>query len=105
MSNRTGYKFGSKNGIALGYNFRNGIYDTVLLTDKDPFVVGNQQMAFDLKYFPLKDYRKSDPYLSTLYLTLGRVPRPTQFTNTSPSGSSTSDSEDDESSSSTFNYV
>ena len=52
-------------------------------------------MAFDVKYFPLKDIGKTNPHLSTLYRVLGRTPRPTQFTNPSTSSSGKSDSEDD----------
>jgi hypothetical protein len=91
------YKLGSKNtsGIFLGYSFLNGVYGAVLLTGKGSYVVGKQQMAFDVKYFPLQDCGKTNPHLSTLYKVLGRTPRPAQFTNTSTSDSSKSDSEDD----------
>jgi len=66
-----------------------------VLTGKGSYVVGKQQLAFDVKYFPLKDYGKTNPHLSTLYRVLGRTPRHVQFTNTSTSNSSKSDSEDD----------
>jgi len=39
-------------------------------------------MAFDVKYFPLKDKGKTYPHLKTLYTVLGRITRPSQFTNT-----------------------
>jgi len=70
------YKLGSKNtsGIFLGYSFLNGIYGAVLLTGKGSYVVGKKQMAFDVKYFPLKDCGKTNPHLSTLYRVLGRTP-------------------------------
>ncbi len=97
MSNRAGYKLGSKNarGIILGYNFRNGIHDDVLSTGKGSYAVGKHQMALEVKYFPLTGYGKTNPHLSTLYKVWGRTPRPAQFTNTSTSDSSKSDSEDD----------
>jgi hypothetical protein len=66
------------------------MYDAVL-TGKDSNVVGKQQLAFDVKYFPLKDCGKTNPHLSTLYRVLGRTPRPAQFTNTSTSISGKSD--------------
>ncbi len=90
-------KLGSKNtsGIFLGYSFLNGIYSTVLLTGKRSYVVGKQHMAFDVKYFPIKDFGKTNPHLSTLYRVLGRTPRSAQFTNPSTSSSGKSDSEDD----------
>ncbi len=60
-------------------------------------------MAFDVKFFPLKDCGKTNPHLSSLFL--GRIPRPAQFWVVYPdlfssqiasvSGSSTSESEDD----------
>ena len=91
------YKLGSKNtsGIFLGYSFLNGIYGAVLLTGKGSYVVGKQQMAFDVNYFPLKDCGKTHPHLSTLYRVLGRIPSPAQLTNPSTSRSGKSDSEDD----------
>jgi len=52
-------------------------------------------MAFDVKYFPLRDCGKTNPHLSMLYRVLGRTPRPAQFKNTSTSHASKSDSEDD----------
>ena len=52
------------------------------MTGKGTFVVGKQQMAFDVKYFPLKDTGKTHPHLKTLYTVLGRIARPSQFTNT-----------------------
>ncbi len=70
------------------------MYGTVL-TGKDSYVVGKQQLAFDVKYFPLKDCGKTNPYLSPLYRVLGRTPRPAQFTITLTSSSDKSDSEDD----------
>ena len=66
-----------------------------VLTGKDSYVVGKQQLAFDVQYFPLKDCGKTNPHLYTLYRVLGRTPRPAQFTNTSTSSSGKSDSEDD----------
>jgi hypothetical protein len=66
----------------LGYCNVDGVYGTVLMTGKGTFVVGKQQMAFDVKYFPLKDKGKTYPHLKTLYTVLGRIARPSQFTNT-----------------------
>ena len=54
----------------------------------------NQQMTFDVQYFPRKDCGKTNPHVSTLYRVLGRTPRPAQFTNTSNSESSKSGSVD-----------
>jgi hypothetical protein len=70
------------------------MYGTVL-TGKGSYVVGKQQLAFDVKYLPLKDCGKTNPHLSLLYRVLGRTPRPSQFTNSSTSSSGKSDSEDD----------
>ena len=67
----------------------------MLFTDSVSYVVGKQQLAFDVKYFPLKDCGKTNPHLSTLCRVLGRTPRPAQFTNTSTSRSGKSDSEDE----------
>ena len=66
-----------------------------VLTGKGSYVVGKQQLAFDVQYFPLKDCGTINPHLSTLYRVLGRTPRPAQFTNTSTSSSGKSESEDD----------
>ena len=66
-----------------------------VLTGKGSYVVGKQQLAFDVKYSPLKDYGNTNPYLSTLHQVLGRTPRPAQFTNTLTSSSGKSDSEDE----------
>jgi hypothetical protein len=49
-------------------------------------------MAFDYQFFPLKDSGKTNPHLKTLYTVMGRVPRPTQFTDTQ--GISRTDSTD-----------
>ena len=54
--------------------------------------LGKQQMAFDIKYFPLKDSGKTNPHLKTLYTVLGRLPRPSQFTDTQ--GTSSTDPTD-----------
>jgi hypothetical protein len=34
-----------------------------VLTGKGSYVVGNQQLTFDEKYFPLKDCGKTNPHL------------------------------------------
>jgi hypothetical protein len=34
-----------------------------VLTGKGSYVVGKQQLAFDEKYLPLKDYGKTNPHL------------------------------------------
>jgi len=54
----------------LGYCNVDGVYGTVLMTGKGTFVVGKQQMAFDVKYFPLKDKGKTHPHLKTLYTVM-----------------------------------
>ncbi len=46
----------------------------MLLTGKGSYVVGKQQMAFDIQYFPLKDVGKTNLHLSTLYKVMGRFP-------------------------------
>lgn len=77
-------KLGAKNtsGVFLGYCNVDGVYGAVLMTGKGTFVVSKQQMAFDVKYFPLKDTGKTHPHLKTLYTVMGRIARPSQFTDT-----------------------
>jgi len=77
-------KLGAKNtsGVFLGYCNVDGVYGAVLMTAKGTFVVSKQQMAFDVKYFPLKDTGKTHPHLKTLYTVMGRIARPSQFTDT-----------------------
>ena len=55
--NPSSFKLGSKNtcGVFLGYSNFDGVYGAVLMTGKGTFIVGKQQMAFDYKFFPLKE--------------------------------------------------
>ena len=43
----------------LGYANFDGVYDTVIMTDKGTFIVGKQQIAFDKQFFPLKESGKT----------------------------------------------
>ena len=66
----------------VGYSNFDGVYDAVLMTGKGTFIVGKQQMTFNYKFFPLKDSGQTNPHLKTLCTVMGRVPRPSQFTET-----------------------
>ena len=91
------FKLGAKNtsGVFLGYCNVDGVYGAVLMTGKGTFV-GNQQMAFDIKYFPLKDSGKTNPHLKTLCTVLGRLPRPSQFTDTQGTSTTAPTDSDDQ---------
>jgi hypothetical protein len=50
----------------------------------------------DAKYFPLKDSGKTHPHLKTLYTVKGRIPRPSQFTDTQGTSSTDPTNSDDD---------
>ena len=52
-------------------------------------------MIVDTKYFPLNDYGKTHPHLKTLYTVKGRIPRPSQFTDTQGTSSTDPMNSDD----------